>query len=112
MLVYTASGHMSAILSRQARPPLGVSRLETAARASEKARADAFNSYLSYAGTWRIEEDRVVHSVTLSLTPDAVGAENVRNAQLNNGRLTLSYEIVPLSRNKRTYTLCWERLCR
>lgn len=110
MLTYTESGHMSAILSRRGRPPLGVGRLENAGRAAERQRAEAFNSYLSYAGTWRVEEDRVVHVVTLSLTPDAVGTENIRRARLHSGQLTLSYEIVPLSGRRRIYKLCWERL--
>ena len=110
MLTYTESGHMSAILSRRGRPLLGVGRLENAGRATEKQRAEAFSSYLSYAGTWRVEDDRVVHTVTLSLSPDAVGKENIRHARLHRDQLTLSYEIVPLSGRRRAYTLCWERL--
>jgi len=110
MLVYAASGHMSAVLSHGTRAPLGVSRLENARRATSQQRAEAFDSYLSYAGTWRLDGETVAHTVTLSLTPDAVGARNIRHARIEQERLVLTYQITPQSGRTRFYELIWRKL--
>ena len=115
LLTYTPDGWMSAVLARGDRPPLGVSRLEASARADEAARAAAFDSYLSYAGRWRLEVDaqgdaHVVHEVTLALVPELVGQDNRRAARLlDDGRLELSYHITPRSGVTRRYVLIWRR---
>ena len=108
LLIYSADGHVAAVLSRGARPPLGAG-LETAHRAPDAARAAAFDSYLSYAGRWRIEGDCVVHSVTLALVPDVVGADQVRRARLEGGRLHLDYQRVGRDGRPRTFRLEWTR---
>jgi hypothetical protein len=108
-LVYARSGAMSAVLSKKARPPLGVSRLENASRADPVLRAAAFDSYLSYAGRWRLEGDTMVHTVTMASAPDNIGQDNVRSVSLDGDVLTLSYEIAPPSKNTRHYTLIWRR---
>jgi hypothetical protein len=109
LLVYAADGHMSAVLSRAGRAPLGATRLETSGAAPTQAKSDAFDSYLSYAGTWRVEGDAVVHTVTLAQTPELVGVENRRHATLVGHELTLSYDIRARSQVVRHYTLVWSR---
>lgn len=109
MILYGATGHMSAVLSRRSRPPLGASRLETSSRTSPSRRAEAFDSYLSYAGRWRIEGNAVIHTVTMAMVPELVGQEMVRTASLHGGMLHLTYTIVPPSNNARNYELIWAR---
>ena len=113
MLLYTPSGRMQAILTRAARPPLRAGRLETAHRAGAEAKAAAFDSYLSYGGTWTLETDEVVHLVTHALVPDLVGQRNRRridvDALVTHGALVLTYQITPKSGVTRTYRLTWER---
>lgn len=109
LLVYSPDGHMSAVLSRSDRPPLGASRLETSDAASAAAKVAAFDSYLSYAGTWRVEGDTVVHCVSLAQTPELVGVENRRRATLEGDILTLGYALTARSGVVRHYTLTWER---
>ncbi len=108
-ILYAPDGYMSAVLCRGDRPPLGVGSLERAGAAGEAARAAAFDSYLSYAGAWRLEGDEVHHEVREALVPDAVGATQTRAARLEGGRLTLSYPLTPRSGITRTYTLTWRR---
>lgn len=109
LIVYAADGHMSAVLSRADRRPLGASRLETSGAASAEAKQEAFDSYLSYAGTWRLEGDTVVHAVSLAQTPELVGVDNRRHATLDGDVLTLRYDITARSGVVRHYTLTWER---
>ena len=109
LLVYAADGHMSAILSRSDRAPLGVARLETSAAAGAAAKQAAFDSYLSYAGQWRVEGHSVIHTVTLAQTPELVGAENRRLATLDGDTLRLRYELTARSGVVRRYALVWRR---
>lgn len=114
-LIYTAEGHMSGTLSKRQRDPLGVGRLERYTKAHESARADAFDTYLAYAGRWRLEAlpgegVEVVHEVELALLPDLVGEENRRRVTfVDEQTVELSYELVAPSGLRRTYTLTWER---
>jgi hypothetical protein len=66
---------MSALLSEAKRAPFaGHDRLQ--AEAAEK--VAAYDSFLSYCGSWRIEGDRVIHSVKASSFPNFVGKDLVR----------------------------------
>lgn len=101
LLVYSADGWMSAILSRADRPGLDVPRLEAAHRATDTSKARAFDGYLSYGGRWRIEGDTVVHTVQWALVPDIVGREQRRRFRFADG-LVLAYR-----GGARTYQLRW-----
>jgi hypothetical protein len=109
LLIYSPGGWMSAVLSRGDRAPLGVARLERSASAPVDAKARAFDSYLSYAGTWHLDGEHVVHRVTLAQTPELVGQENRRLVRRVDGALTLSYRLTARSGVGRTYALSWSR---
>lgn len=104
-----AGGHMSAVLSRADRAPLGVASLETAGLATVDAKAAAFSSYLSYTGLYRVEGDQVVHEVALSLVPESCGTSHVRNVSLKDDRLVLSYQVTSSSGVVRDHVLTWRR---
>lgn len=106
LLMYGADGSMSAVLSRADRRPLGVERLETARHAPDAHRIAAFDSYLSYAGRWRVEGSEVVHTVELSLVPDTVGLEQRRAFALDGDTLRLTYTV---GRTPHIYELTWTR---
>ncbi len=109
LIIYSPEGWMSATLSRADRAPLSVGSLEWAHRAHAAARAAAFDGYLAYAGRWRVEGDEVVHSVELSLVPDAVGAEQRRRVTFDGEELELSYSLTARSGVVRRYRLRWRR---
>ena len=108
-ITYTESGHMSAVLSRANRPLLTASRLETTGSAPDSEKARAFDSYLSYGGTWYLEGDDVVHHVTHALSPNLVGQDNRRHITVGDHAVTLSYRLVAKSGVERTYSLRWVR---
>jgi hypothetical protein len=112
LIVYSSDGWMSACIARAARPRLSgesVRKLPTAETLA------AFESYFSYAGryTLRVHDGRpqVVHQVRMSLNPNFVGTEQVRDMHFDaDGRLTLSAsDTVPGSDVARHHRLTWER---
>ncbi|GGL70688.1 hypothetical protein GCM10010129_12740 [Streptomyces fumigatiscleroticus] len=68
-LVYTGDGHVSVHMTRG--PGSGPA------------------ACLGYAGTWRLDGSRVVHRVEITQRSDWVGTEQVREATLADGLLTL-----------------------
>ena len=109
LLIYSAGGQVSAVLTRAVRSTLGVGGLEGAHRASADAKAEAFDGYMSYAGRWHLEGDEVVHTVEMSLTPDAVGLAQRRRVRWDGHRLSLAYDLTARSGVVRHYRLDWVR---
>jgi hypothetical protein len=112
LILYTNDGWMNACIARGERPQLSgdsMRKLPTAEALS------AFESYFSYAGRYRLRthqgRPQVVHQVTMSLNPNFVGSEQVRDIQFDaGGRLTLSAsDTVPGSDVARHHRLTWER---
>ena len=109
LLVYTADGHVSAVLSRADRAALGVGGLEQARHGAAQAKVEAFDTYMSYAGRYHIDGDEVVHTVELALLPDAVGRAQRRHVHWQEGTLVLHYDVTPPSGGTRRYRLTWTR---
>ncbi len=109
LLIYGADGWMSAVLAHGEREELSTRRLESAGKAPDREKAAAFETYLSYAGRWRIDGDEVVHSVEHALVPNIEGTELRRAWQLDGDRLVLSYQMVGRRGLPRRYELVWER---
>ena len=93
-IIYTADGHMMAVLSAAPDAESGARTLETSHHASDAEKAAAYDRYLSYSGRWRIEGDRIHHDVDLALVPGLAGQTWTRwavYASEPQPRLTLSY---------------------
>jgi hypothetical protein len=75
VLAYSADGRMTAIVARRDRPDLPGRKPRDGTDADLAA---AFLSFFTYAGTWRVEGDTVVHVVDLALNPNVVGTEQRR----------------------------------
>ena len=87
ILMYTATGRMSATLMRTDRPELGSTTL---ASATVEQRAAAASGYLAYAGSYEVVDDEVHHHVEVSLFPDWVGGVQRRRVSWQDGDLVLS----------------------
>ncbi len=110
LLMYAPDGWMSAILSSAERPALGTGGFEHATRSSDVDKARAFDSYLSYAGRYRIEGDEIVHRVEHSLVPDVIGTELRRHFVFTDaGLLQLHYERANRPGLRVDYELIWQR---
>ena len=88
-LTYTADGHMHAIITEDARPPLSVN---DRAAAPEAERAGAFASGFAYAGTYSVSGGKVTHKVLVSTIPNWVGQNFVRRFELKGDKLIIVTE--------------------
>lgn len=107
-LTYTIDGHMWATLMRRDRTLISATTLASATAAD---RAAAAAGYLNYAGTYSEENGRVVHHVELSLMPNWVGGDQVRNVDWEGDDLILTTDPEPgRSGEVITNRLRWRRL--
>ena len=72
-------------------------------------RARAYGSYLAYAGRYEIREDTVVIRAQVSLYPEFLGAEQVRQVEFRDGDLVLRTPRVPLGGQAAVHELRWRR---
>jgi hypothetical protein len=106
-IIYTADGIMTASIAKGDRVRFG---LANARNASSEQKSAGFDSYFHYAGSWRIEGEEVVHSVTLSLNPDMAGSDQRRLAVFDSaGGLTLSAQEDAKDGTRRLHILQWKR---
>ncbi len=87
LLIYSADGQMSVVISSARRPRLAT---ESVRRAPVEQKLNAFETYFSYAGRWELREDAIVHRLAFALNPNFIGTDQVRQLQLAGPRLTLS----------------------
>lgn len=103
---YLPGNRMAAVISYDGREKMEGDRL----KASDAERAKAYASFLAYTGTFRIEGDKVIHSVDSSAYQNDVGSEQVRFFRREGE--TLHLESVPLMRDGKpqVYKLIWDKL--
>jgi hypothetical protein len=112
MLTYDSAGHMSVHIVRGDRPAFPSGR----ARATDKEKAAAFDSYTAYYGTYTFEPENgiVIHHLEGSLSPGQIGQDNIRYFELQGNRLTLSVandgKGGRLARKDTTAHLTWEKI--
>ena len=87
MLIYTEEGYVSAILTAPDRPLVGPAGFVPGTKENKLAAAEG---YVSYAGRYWVEEDKVHHRVIHSLYPDWIGQTLVRRMEWSDGDLILT----------------------
>jgi hypothetical protein len=106
-LTYTLEGRMSGMISYSGRKPLSVSDLSQAA-VEEK--AEAFSTFLAYAGRYTLMEDKVIHHTEISSIQNWVNTDLVRLVKFQGARMILSTLPISVSGKIQTWELVWERL--
>lgn len=106
LLLYGPDFWMSATVSRPDRPPFPAGRSPRSL--GNDLIADAYWSYFHYAGPYRIDGDRVIHSVHHSLNPGLAGTDQVRQMKLNPPLLTLT-GVEEIPGGMRRHELVWRR---
>lgn len=84
---YTEDGHIFAHLADPNRAAFADNDMASGAPGEYEA---AMKSYVSYAGTYEIDGDVVVHHVTLASFPNWTGTDQKRRIHFEDGRLRLS----------------------
>src|SRR3954451_8980246 len=106
MLIYTADGHMSVMISYGDRKPLS-SPDRLAAPPAE--RAQAFATFFGYAGRYAYSCDRVVHHVETASVPNWEKTDFVRLVKYDGVKLTLITPPQHLGGTVSTFELLWEK---
>ena len=70
--------------------------------------AGAGEAFMSYAGTWRREAGRVIHTIAVAPRPSWIGSEQVRDMELTGDRLVLAGNGPRATSRKRI--LSWRRV--
>jgi len=103
-LTYTADGRMSSVISYGGRKPLsmGGGKMEE--------QAEAFKTFLAYAGRYTLSVDKVTHHIDVSSIQNYVDRELVRTIKFEDDRITLITPPTPVNGKIQTVELVWQRL--
>lgn len=107
-IIYGTDGTVTALLSRAERIwPAGGEFVAVA----PEVRAEAALGFVAYTGTFRVDGDRAIHSVTISLYPELIGTDLIRTITFEGDLLLLDTEpiITPSGRDRRQ-RLTWRPL--
>ena len=106
MLIYNADGSMSAVISYEGRKPLSVVDREGAPAAE---RAEAFASFIAYAGHYRGRGSQIAHHVEVGSVQNWVGTDLLRDLAVEGDRLTLRTPPTRISSQIQIVELVWKR---
>ncbi|OTG90892.1 lipocalin-like domain-containing protein [Acinetobacter sp. ANC 3813] len=107
VIQYTEDGYMSCQITKANR---GNFTTGGQWNASDAEKAGAYNSMLSYAGRYTLEEGVVTHLVDLSLFPNWVGGQQKRQFKFDEqGLLSLTARLEENTSEARTALLLWKR---
>jgi len=104
-IVYMPDGTMMIVVADTDQPPLSGDRLN--APVEERARAYSLTS--AYAGRYRFDGSKVVHTVEVCTYPNWIGTEVVRSVELNGDEAILRTAPQPLNGVQSVVCLIWQR---
>ncbi len=107
-LRYTEEGDLIVMVARRDRPAFTTGGQWNA---DEAEKAGAYGSMLSYAGTYELQGNTVIHRVDISLFPNWKGGEQKRRLELrdNNNTLAIKARLEEGTPQARTAQLLWRR---
>jgi hypothetical protein len=104
VLTYTEDGRVTALISYGGRKPLPVGG------GSLEEQAEAFKTFLAYAGRYTLSGDKVTHHIEISSIPNYIDRDLVRNILFQGDRITLVTPPMPVNGKIQSVELIWERL--
>ena len=107
LLTYTADGRMMAIISDDGRKPLSIAD-RVSAPAGE--RAQAYSTFMAYAGGYTFTCDKVVHHVEVASLQNWVNTDQTRIVSLQGNRLIVRNTPMLRAGVMVTIESRWERL--
>ncbi|MGA9882386.1 MAG: lipocalin-like domain-containing protein [Candidatus Acidiferrales bacterium] len=103
LLTYTQDGRVAVMISYDDRKPLSLS-------SSIEDQAEAYKTFVGYAGTYVIGEGRITHFIEVSSVQSYANKELVRFITFDGDRITLVTPPTLVNGKIQTVELCWERL--
>jgi len=103
-LTYSADGRVTALISYGGRKSLSVGG------GSLEEQAEAFKTFLAYAGRYTLSGDKVTHHIEISSIQNYVDRDLVRNVKFQEDRILLVTPPTPVNGKIQTVELIWQRL--
>ena len=103
LLTYSPEGRVIALISFGERKPLSM-------RASTEEKAEAFETFLAYAGRYSLNGNKVTHQVEISSIQNYVKRDLIRTVSFDGNRMTLTTPPTSISGKTQTIELTWQRL--
>jgi hypothetical protein len=107
LLTYTAGGRVTSLISYGGRKPLSMGG---GALKLQEEQAEAFTTFLAYAGHYSFSGDQVTHHIEISSVPNYVGKDLVRRVKFHGDQITLVTPPTPVNGKIQTVELIWQRL--
>jgi hypothetical protein len=106
-LTYGGDSRMTSLISYGGRKPLSFSG---GTRSPQEEQAEAFNTFLAYAGRYTLNDDKVIHHVEISSIQNYVNKDLVRSIKFEGDRITLITPPMTVNGKIQTIELIWQRL--
>ncbi|MGH9740843.1 MAG: lipocalin-like domain-containing protein [Candidatus Acidiferrum sp.] len=106
-LTYTADGRVTALVSYGGRKPLSVGG---GAPALLEEQAEAFKTFLAYAGRYMLNGEKVTHHIEVSSIQNYVNKDLVRIVKFHGDRIILVTPPTLVNGKIQIVELTWERL--
>lgn len=106
-LTYTADGRITALISFGGRKTLSVGARPPALQEEQ---AEAFKTFLAYGGRYRLNGDKVVHSIEISSIQNFVNKELVRTVTFVGDQIRLVTPPSMVNGKMQIIELVWQRL--
>jgi len=106
-LTYSPDGYVSVTIASPNRTVFASQDMSTG---TTEEKAAAFDTYISYCGTYERRGETVIHRVQASLFPNWVGGDQERIVEWQDSHLRLSTRPMLIAGGTRTVHLLWERL--
>ena len=103
LLTY-GDGRVTAMISYDGRKPLSIGG------GSMEEQAEAFKTFLAYAGKYNVNGDKVTHRVEMSSIQNNVGKDLVRNFKFRGDQIILVTPRTRINGEIQTVELIWQRL--
>lgn len=104
LLTYTEDGRVSAMISHGGRKPLSVGG------GTPEEQAEAFKTFLAYAGRYNLSGDQVTHYVEISSIQNYVGKDLIRSVTFQDDQIVLLTPPTRINGKVQTVELIWQRL--
>src|SRR6266478_6502307 len=106
-LTYTQEGRMTAMISYGGRKRLSSS---DARSAPAEEQAEAFRTYVAYAGRYTLNGDKVIHHVEISSIQNWVDTDLIRSIRFEGERIVLLTPATSVGRKIQAFNFSWQCL--
>jgi hypothetical protein len=106
-LTYTQDGRMTAMISFGGRKRLSTT---DSGSASAEEQAEAYRTFVAYAGRYTLNSDNVIHHVEISSIQDWAGTDLVRRIKFEAEQIVLVAPPASGDAEPQSFELIWERL--